>query len=298
MKVMVTGASGRLGSAICVELINAGHDVVALDRTFSVQLPCPVRVVDLLDGTSIYPHLDGVEAVAHIANHPNVGQAPEHRLYLENTSMNFNVFHAANAVGVPRIMFASSIQVMHGSRRSDQIDQPSQLPYLPIDGQTPANTDNLYGLSKIASEQLLEHFVRHHGLKSGVAVRFPFVADREAFESRRLPRPPHEFRQRRSRRRSYGYLDEAFAMILLEDVGRLVRHIIEADLSGYRVYLPASPATSVDLPISELVDRYYPGVPLRQSLDGATCLVDNSRITEETGWVPEPLPEPVTTDER
>jgi len=296
MKVMVTGASGRLGSSICRELCQNDHEVVAVDRVYSRELPCDVHVVDLLDDVAIYPLLDGVDAVAHIANYPDVSRAPEHRLYLENTSMNFHVFHAANAVGVPRIVFASSIQVMHGNRRSDQIDQPSQLPYLPIDGETPANPDNLYGLSKLASEQLLEHFVTHRGLASGVSVRFPFVASREWVEQGYVPRPPREDRDRR-RRRSGGYVDEAFAMILNDEVGRLVRHIIEADLSGYRVYLPASPATSIDMPLPAILDRYFPGVPLRRSLDEANCLVDNSRITEETGWVPEPLPQTVTADE-
>ena len=46
MKVLVTGATGRLGSVVCQELSRLGHDVLGTDQRFG-PLDAPLRLADL-----------------------------------------------------------------------------------------------------------------------------------------------------------------------------------------------------------------------------------------------------------
>ena len=74
MRVLVTGAAGRLGSHTCHHLVAQGHDVVAADSQYRRDLPVPLRMVDLLDRTAAYGLVEGCQAVVHLANHPDMGR--------------------------------------------------------------------------------------------------------------------------------------------------------------------------------------------------------------------------------
>ena len=65
-----------------------------------------------------------------------------------------NVFQAAAESGVRKIVYASSIQAMAGSRWGQNDTQPG-VPYLPLDGETPQHPGNHYALSKCTGEMQL-----------------------------------------------------------------------------------------------------------------------------------------------
>ena len=155
MKVLVTGAAGNLGSAVCRILTEAGMNVVAADCMHSTDLPVELNVVDLLDFADLYPLLDGCRAAVHLANHLRLrSRRPLQVLYGENASMNMNVFQAAAEVGVEQILYSSSVQAIAGTREGPEgVGQPSGLPYLPLDGDVPARPGNAYALSNQAGEQ-------------------------------------------------------------------------------------------------------------------------------------------------
>jgi nucleoside-diphosphate-sugar epimerase len=54
MKVLVTGASGRLGRRVIEHLHQAGHEPVGVDRRFSHRVECRFEMVDLLDWMAVY----------------------------------------------------------------------------------------------------------------------------------------------------------------------------------------------------------------------------------------------------
>jgi len=284
MRVVVTGAAGRLGRHVCDALVEMGMDVIGADRQYVRDTDWPIRMIDLLDEMAVYPLVEGADAVVHLGNHPHMGAGAPARVYLENVQMNYNVFTAAHAVGASRIIFSSSIQTFASEHRGSDTDVPSRLPYLPLDGDIPADPANVYGLSKANAEQMLRMMVEHQNLPSAVAIRFPYLATRERFESGRLPRDMANRWLSRIR------TDEGFTLLQLPDAAQLIGRILQSDLPGYRCYLPASPMLMVDISIREAIETYYPDVPVRQPLDDADCLVDNSRITEETGWTPAPVP--------
>ena len=282
LSVLVTGAAGRLGSEVCKVLIQAGHTVRAADLRYRNDLPVRLELADVLDARAVYPLVEGCQALIHAANHPGMHSSlPPQTVYAENVTMDINVFQAALDMGVRRIAFASSVQVIRGDRRSrgeqDGLARPSSLAYLPADGDLPACAANAYALSKVAGEMQLKFFAARHPDLAATAIRYPLLAD---------PAHMHYFRSR-SWERWMGYLDELFAYLSMADAARLAVAVIERQTPGYHCFLPAAPDPYLALPIPEIVRTYYPSVPLKVPLEQLKSLVDLSPIKRAVGWRPQ-----------
>src|SRR5438034_1203665 len=125
-----------------------------------------IEVADIRIREPCYPLVDGVNAVVHLANYPNASAGVAQDVFNENCAMNMNIFQAAVEAGVKKIIFASSIQAITGVRpsRDAGAQKPSDLPYLPLDGDVPPNPGNPYAASKVAGEMLLKYFGKFHGI--------------------------------------------------------------------------------------------------------------------------------------
>ena len=256
MRVCVTGAAGRLGSATVKALVEAGHDVVAVDHSFRTDLPVPVRLVDLCEPLGIINACVGCDALAHFANHPHNLAGHEQRVYRENCAMNVHAFEAARQTGVKVVLFASSVQAMSGHPGGWDAPAQMNIPYLPIDGDVPPLPMNAYAASKVAGETLLQCYVRSVGF-AGVALRFPQLMD---------PRWLEHFRRRHGPR-GIGNPTEAFAFLWFGDAGRLVAHIVARPPAPgqYRCHFPADPTPSNGRPVAELLDQHFAGIPRKNA---------------------------------
>jgi nucleoside-diphosphate-sugar epimerase len=273
MKVLVTGAAGNMGSAVCRTLTEAGLKVVAADCMHSTDLPVELNVVDLLDFADLYPLLGGCRAVVHLANHLRMrSRRPLQVLYGENVAMNMNVFQAAAEVGVEQILYSSSVQAIAGTREGPEgVGQPSGLPYLPLDGDVPARPGNAYALSKQAGEQQLQYFARIEPDLTCTAVRFPSLPAG--------PRPRTDPEQP-------GTLDTGFSYLHVEDAARLVLALLRRPEPGYRQLLPGARDNRLRMPIPEVIRRFYPDVPLKVPAGEMESLVDISGIRQQFDWEP------------
>ena len=155
MKVLVTGAAGNLGSVVCRVLVARGHEVRAADQRHRAGLPVRIDYADVRDELSVYRLVDGMDAVVHLANHPHPASGPTPAALLtENVAMNTNVFTAALELGVSRIVFSSTVQVMCTFSWPREPRTTFPLPYLPLDGHCPPSTlTNPYALSKYFAEE-------------------------------------------------------------------------------------------------------------------------------------------------
>jgi nucleoside-diphosphate-sugar epimerase len=272
MKVTVTGAAGRLGIHVCCTLVKAGYSVRATDKKERHRRMLRLEVADLLDLDACYRLVTGAGAVVHLANYSDMVISDETWLFNENVAMNMNVFHAALSSGVSQVIFASSIQVLggHGLASGDTSDA---VPYLPLDGDAPANPRNAYALSKKVGEILLEYVSRQSQI-SCVAIRYPWLVEQTRHA---LPR--------KTRARS-SHLEGVFSYLSYTDAASLVLAILRNPLPGFRIYLPAHPEPRRTESPADLIREYYPGVPLRRPLEEIESLVDISRIQNETGWSP------------
>lgn len=167
--VLVTGATGFVGSTLCGQLAEAGYTVRAALRTDG-NLPAgateKVIVGDIGDRTEWHGALQGVDLVVHAAARAHVlGDDPSNAdKYIEcNTRGTFRLAEQAAHAGVPRIVFLSSVKV--NGESSGQRLYRSDDPPAPLD---------MYGRSKALAEEGLFAVAARTGLQVA-CVRSPLV---------------------------------------------------------------------------------------------------------------------------
>ena len=160
-KILVTGGAGYIGSHTCVELLNAGHEVVIFDNLSNSSEEAVRRVEKLADKSLVfiqgdirYGHeLDQVfqdyqiDAVIHFAGLKAVGESQQIPLayFDHNIAGSIQLLKSMEKAGVLRLVFSSSATVYGELNPSPyQEDMPLSLP------------NNNYGYTKLIIEQMLE----------------------------------------------------------------------------------------------------------------------------------------------
>ncbi len=159
MAILVTGGAGYIGSHTCVELLNAGHEIVVLDNFLNSSNESLSRVkeitgkdfpfyeVDLLDKDRLDRVFQEhrIEAVIHFAGLKAVGESVEKPLYYyhNNISGTLYLVEVMHKHGVKNIVFSSSATV-YGLPES-----------VPISESFPLSATNPYGQTKLMIEQIL-----------------------------------------------------------------------------------------------------------------------------------------------
>ena len=112
MRILVTGARGKVGAATVDVLHRAGHEVTASDRiapVFEAAPPWPsYRQADLADAGDAFAIVAGQDAVVHAAALPDPQHNPPHVVFSNNLMATFNVIEAAVRLGVGRVVHVSS----------------------------------------------------------------------------------------------------------------------------------------------------------------------------------------------
>ena len=269
VKILVTGAAGRLGSVVARTVHDAGHDVLATDVVESTDTPYEFRQADLSDHQATQALLADIDVVLHIGNLAGIGWTSPQVVFSRNVTMNINVFQGAAEQGVGRIVFASTLQLI-GSWPDDRtIVTPASRPTFPMSGSTEPDPSNLYALSKTISERTLRYYADRCGITS-IALRFPLLHHED---------DPHLV--------SSGDDDptavfEGFTSLTYREAAGLCLASAERELDGYHVFMPGSSRRHADLALPELIAAHYP--ELDPSLPD---LIDNSPITDAIGWQPD-----------
>jgi len=277
MRILLTGAAGRLGHVVCRCLVEQGAEIVAVDTLYRADLPVKLHVVNLLDRVAIYPLVEGCQAVVHLANHPDMirGLMPQ-TVYAENVTIDANVFQAAMDSGARQIVFSSSVQVIGGSRLTlGELEQPSRLAYLPVDGALPPTCGNLYALGKQAAENMLKFYAARDPARSYTAIRFPWLVG----GIERLRGPGQTVVQ-------ISKLDELFTYLSHADAASFIQAVLTTNRPGYTCCMPASPTNQIGWPVPEIIKTFYPLVPLRRPLGAIKSLIDLDVLRAAYGWEP------------
>ena len=153
MKLLVTGATGFLGSTLVPMLRQAGHDVRVLVRS-GVEVP-EVETVkgDVRDPDSVLRALAGVEGVYHLAGLVSRDPADARKMYELHVDGTRNLLTAAARAGLKRIVLASSSGTIGVSRVRRVASEEDDYPIETV-GRWP------YYLSKIYEEKIAIDFAR------------------------------------------------------------------------------------------------------------------------------------------
>ena len=161
-KIFVTGGAGYIGSHTCVELLNAGYDVVVYDNLSNASEEAlrrvgkitgkPLEFVkgDIRDAEALEKAMEGCDAVIHFAGLKAVGESVEKPLeyYDNNVGGTVTLLKTMQKMGLKTIVFSSSATVY------------GDPDFLPLTEDHPLRTTNPYGQTKLVIEEILRDLFR------------------------------------------------------------------------------------------------------------------------------------------
>ncbi len=156
-KALVTGASGFVGSAVARALAGRGLEVRALVRAGSPTghlsgLPIEFVTGDLRDAQSVRAAMTGVRFLFHVAADYRLWARDPNEIVVNNVTGTRIVMEEAQAAGVERIVYTSSVATLLCHGKGEAADESRQVP----EGET----IGAYKRSKLLAEQLVEKMVR------------------------------------------------------------------------------------------------------------------------------------------
>jgi UDP-glucose 4-epimerase len=248
MRILVTGARGKVGSAAVANLIDAGHDVTALDVTAPVfEAPEPgapaYMQADLADAGDAFAAVRGHDAVIHSAAIPEPTRNPPHVVFRNNLMATFNVIEAAVRFGVPRVVNVSS-ETVPGFFFPEREFLPD---YAPVDEQHPIRPQDPYATAKHFGEQLMDGAVRRSDV-TGVSIR-PSWVQWEGNYARNLS-PALRDPENTPSASLWAYID-------VYDLADALRLGAERETPGHEVVYIASPDNHANRPLAELVRHHH-----------------------------------------
>lgn len=272
-RVLVTGAEGNIGSAVCEHLTSLGLSVTGFSLA-SVGEPPTIAAETVIHGDTrsedeVAEAMADVDAVVHLAALPSPHLASWPTVFATNVVSTFTVLAAAGGRKLRRAVIASSINAYGGPFNSHRV-----LPaYYPLDEQLPADLDDPYSLSKSIDEQTARMAWRHWGIDV-VALRFPYVAPAHkiADHGRELTDDPAS-----GVREGWSYLD-------VRDAARVVELSLTKQISGAVPIFVAAETTAVPYATDELLDRFAPAVPRTRSFPGREVPIDLTRARSLLGF--------------
>lgn len=158
MKVLITGSAGHLGEALTRTLMGSNHDVIGLDKLKSAYT---THVGSITNRAFVSVCMKGVQAVFHTAtlHKPHIVTHSLQQFVDTNVTGTLNLLQEATTAGVDRFVFTSTTSVF-----GDALVPAPQAPAVWITEDVVPIPKNIYGVTKVAAENLCQLFHRNHGL--------------------------------------------------------------------------------------------------------------------------------------
>jgi nucleoside-diphosphate-sugar epimerase len=267
MRIVVTGGSGKAGRWVVRDLRDHGHEVLNVDVVHDGGEHGQCVVTDLTELGQVHDVVRGADAIVHLAAIPAPEIRPAGETFRINAVSTWNVFHAAVAAGVGRVVWASSETVL-----GLPFDRPPD--FAPIDETITPRPESSYALSKLVGETLAAQTNRTTGI--------PFVGLRisnimEPADYARFPSWQDDARIRKWN--LWGYVDA-------RDVATACRLGVERDTTGAEVCIVAAADTVMTRDSADLLAEVFPEAPTRRPIVGRETLLAIGRARELLGYEP------------
>lgn len=284
MRILVTGSAGHLGEAIMRTLRGGEHDVLGTDVLASSFTDA---VGSIADAAHVSRCMDGVDVVLHTAtlHKPHVATHPRQEFVDTNVTGTLTLLEAAVAARVRAFVFTSTTSAF-GRALSPSEGQPAAW----ITEETVPVPKNIYGVTKVAAEDLCELFHRDTGLSCLVLRTSRFFPEEDDDPKARAAYTSENAKVNELLYRRVDLADVVSAHLLAMDRAPSLgfgRYIISAttpfrpeDLAELRTNAPA------------VVARLYPGFAAEYARRGWSMFPNidrvyvNARARRDLGWRP------------
>jgi nucleoside-diphosphate-sugar epimerase len=263
MKVVVTGAAGKIGRWTVRMLLDAGYQVLASDKILAEESAAQYFVqADLLDYGQVIQLFMGCDAVIHLAAIPTDIRNTPQAIFANNMMINFNILEACKDLNISKIVWASSETVLGFPFNEDDMS------YTPLDEEHPLFAKSSYAMAKILTEQLSSMYTQLVK-KQIIALRFANMYEPDEYT--KIPAHWSEEQKNMQKMNLWAYCDvrdaaQACLLALQKNIDSTVFHITAAD-------------TIMNEPSESLLKRFFPSVPLKRPINGYdTCMaIDKAR---------------------
>lgn len=277
-RVVVTGGSGKLGSACVADLASHAYDVVVFDRVRPADLPpdSTFVLVDLTDYGQVLDAMlgvdeyhDQVDALVHLAAIPAPGIVPNHATFANNMNATWNTVTAARRAGVKNIVWASSETVL-----GLPFDTPP--PYVPVDEDYPPRPESTYSLVKTMEEAMAAQLCRWDPELKMFGLRFSNVMRPDDYAGFA------DFQDDAALRKwnLWGYIDA-------RDGAQAIRLALESDLTGCEIFVIANADTVMERSNTDLLTECFPDVEVRGDIGPNDTLLSIDKARRLLGYQPQ-----------
>jgi nucleoside-diphosphate-sugar epimerase len=281
VKVVVTGAKGKVGRALVPALLRAGHEVLAVDlappewdRHLDPRSSADYVQADLTDAGSCDAIVRGCDVVVHAAAIPAPVHHPPHVVFRNNALSTFNVIEAAVAAGVSRLVNFSS-ETVPGFIFAYRPFKPD---YLPIDEEHPIRPQDPYAQAKWFGELMCDRVVERAELAC-ISIRPCWVQELASYERNLGPivRDPSLA------------IGNYCSYVDAYDLGEATVRAVESERPGHDVVYVASPDTIGGHPLRDVVRSVDPSgeIEIKEPLPREDAsAIDSSKAQRLLGWTP------------
>ncbi|CDX12557.1 UDP-glucose 4-epimerase [Mesorhizobium sp. ORS 3324] len=287
MRILLTGSSGWLGSALAPRLRGLGHEVTGLDPVPSAQTEVVGSVADR-DLVFRIAREHRIEAIVHSGalHKPNIEHYENADFVATNVKGTLNLLDAAIAHGVQRFVFTSTTSLMISQAiRAGFQGGARQAAWL-TEEMSP-EPRNIYGVTKLSAEHLCRLYHIEHGL--------PVVVLRTARFFPEADDMAHAIEQSDANTKANELL---FRRLTVEDAAEAhVAALEKAPSLGFDILIISAPTPFRPQDCPELiadapavVARYFPDYPRLYAKRGWTMfssidrVYDPSRARERLGF--------------
>ena len=209
-RVLVTGVSGFVGSAVARALVEAGHAVRALVRPSSPRrhlegLRLDVVEGDMRDPAAVARAVDGVDHLFHVAADYRLWARNPDDIVRANLDGTRVVMEAARHAGLRRIVYTSSVATL--AMREDGLPVSETAP------QDPGRAIGAYKKSKTLAERLVERMVSEDGLPAVIVLPSTPVGPRDV-----KPTPTGRIIVEAASGRMPAFIDTGLNLVHVDDV--------------------------------------------------------------------------------
>ncbi len=237
-RVLVTGGSGFVGSAVAHALEARGYAVSALVRPSSPRtnlagLACEIIEGDMTDAQSLIRALDGVRYLFHVAADYRLWARDPDEIMRNNLQGTRNVMDAARMCGTERVVYTSSVATLK-PLAGTAADETSRLEARDAIGA--------YKQSKIAAQHLVETMVAEKGLPAVIVSPSTPVGPRDI-----RPTPTGRIIVEAASGRMPGFVDTGLNVVHVDDVAEGHILALEHGRIGQNYILGGQDVTLQDL---------------------------------------------------